>query len=246
MLLDKNLKFDFSARSISTLLTNELSKLNDNKFYRILDVGCGDGVMIYDLERQSLLKKNFNLTAIDILPDNIKLAKKRKLNANFLVADAEQLPYKRGSFDFVYTWMVLEHVPSPRRMVLEIARVLKKNARCYIATVIRKKWAIYIYRKDGHFTLDPTHIHEFESKEELCNILKKNGLKINLMQSKQCKYSLTELQLKLMLKLGIIKPSIENRQLFVNNQFLEFIKKNSQIPIPGFQIIEAVCEKYKS
>ena len=191
MLLDKDLKFDFTSRPINSLLANELNNLIKSKVYNILDIGCGDGVMIYDLERQTLLKKNFNLTAIDILPENIKLAKKRKLKANFLVADAEHLPFRKNSFDFVYAWMVLEHVTSPQRMVQEIVRVLRKNARCYIATIIRKKWAMYIYRRDGHFTLDPTHIHEFKSKNELYNLLKKNGLKVNLMQLQQCKYSLT-------------------------------------------------------
>lgn len=243
MLLNNYAKFDFSSRPIRTLLAQELNRLTQNRPYEILDLGCGDGVMIDDLKRQSLLRKNFNLTAIDILPENIRLAKKRKIKAEFLVADAESLPFKKNSFDFIYAWMVLEHVLSPQNMIQEIVRVLKTKGRCYIATVIRKKWAVYIYRKNGNFTLDPTHVYEFKSKEELYDLLRKNGLKVNLMQLEQCKYSLIELQIKLMLKLGIIKPSIENRQLFVNNQFLEFIKKNFQIPIPGFQIVEAVCEK---
>lgn len=243
MLLDKNIKFDFISRPISNLLANELKRLLKKMRYYILDIGCGDGVMIYDLEKQSLLKKNFDLTAIDILPDNIKLAKKRKLKANFLTADAEHLPFKRNSFDFAYSWMVLEHVSSPQCMAQEIVRVLRRNARCYIATVIRKKVAIYIYRREGHFTLDPTHIHEFKSKEELYSLLKKNGLNVILSKVEPCKYSLLELLVKLAMKLRIIKPSIKNRQLFESNKLLNFIKNKAQIPIPGFQIIEVICEK---
>lgn len=243
MLLSKDLKFDFSSRPISQLLKDELTAIKNDKPYKMLDLGCGDGIMIYDLQRLQLLKKNIKLTAVDILFENINLAKKRKLKAQFLVADAENLSFKRNSFDFIYSWMVLEHVSSPEKMTREIVRILKKNARCYIATVIRKKWALYLYRKNGHFTLDPTHVHEFSSQKELHMLLKRNGLIIKSTNIKQCKYSLVELQIKLMIKLGIIKPSIKNRQLFVNNRLLRFIKENLQIPIPGFQIIEVVCEK---
>ncbi len=40
-------------------------------------------------------------------------------------ADGQQLPYASGSFDGVYTINVLEHVPDPKALVAEVARILK-------------------------------------------------------------------------------------------------------------------------
>lgn len=40
-------------------------------------------------------------------------------------ADAQELPYESGSFDAVYTWATLEHVPDPGKALSEIDRVLR-------------------------------------------------------------------------------------------------------------------------
>lgn len=243
MLLDNDLKFDFSSRQISDLLINELEKFKDDRSYEILDLGCGDGVLIDDLQHKSILRKQFHLTAVDISKCNIQLAKKRGLRADFVIADAENLPFKDNFFDFIYSWMALEHVFHPEKMIQEIERVLKGGKTCYISTVIKKKWGIYIYRRNGKFTLDPTHIHEFGSKEELYALFEENGLRIKKFSQEKCMYSLLELLLKLMIKIGVIKPSIENRHLFWKNHFLNFIKKHLQIIIPGFYKISIICEK---
>ncbi len=42
------------------------------------------------------------------------------------VIDAENLPLKDNSYDLVYTWEVLHHVPNPQSAVNEMARVSKK------------------------------------------------------------------------------------------------------------------------
>ncbi len=42
-----------------------------------------------------------------------------------VTADGQQLPYRDGSFDGVYTINVLEHVPDPKALASEVARILK-------------------------------------------------------------------------------------------------------------------------
>lgn len=241
MLLTYTSKFDFSARPVHHLLVTELKRLNARKTYQILDLGCGDGVMIDDLHRLHLLKKNLKVTAVDISEDNIRIAKKRGLKAKFLVANAEGLPFKKDSFDVIYSWMVLEHVSQPDNMLKEIKRTLKKDGVCYLSTVMKKKWSVYFYRRNGKFCLDPTHVHEFESKEELYDLFQKSGLTIHEFEVSNCTYSLFELMMKLLIKIHFVRPTIETRLLFSKNSLLNVIKEKTKIPIPGFYIVNIIC-----
>jgi SAM-dependent methyltransferase len=49
-----------------------------------------------------------------------------------IVAAADDLPLPDGSFDAVLCTQVLEHVPEPRRVLAELARVLQPGGRLYV------------------------------------------------------------------------------------------------------------------
>jgi SAM-dependent methyltransferase len=49
------------------------------------------------------------------------------------VADLEALPFATGSFDAAVCTVVLEHVPNPHRVLVELRRVLQASGRIYIA-----------------------------------------------------------------------------------------------------------------
>jgi SAM-dependent methyltransferase len=49
-----------------------------------------------------------------------------------LVCDISQLPFKNNSIDLIISIAVLEHVPDPKIIVEEIARVLKPGGKIYI------------------------------------------------------------------------------------------------------------------
>ncbi len=109
----------------SRLLTCDFTRLlNKEKIYKgkILDIGCGNG-------RDSifLAKKGYEVVGIDITPKAIALAKKNGLktkNLKFIVADAEKLPFKDGSFDSVYSAGVF-HCTNLNKSLKEVVRVLK-------------------------------------------------------------------------------------------------------------------------
>jgi hypothetical protein len=50
------------------------------------------------------------------------------------IADAHDLPFEDGSFDFVVAVAVLEHVADPQRVVSEIWRVLRPDGHVFAAT----------------------------------------------------------------------------------------------------------------
>lgn len=77
-----------------------VSRLQDRKYGDILEIACGTGRVTAHLARDV---KHDTLTATDLNPDMIKVAKQvvDDSSINWLPADAMQLPFKDGSFDLV-------------------------------------------------------------------------------------------------------------------------------------------------
>lgn len=119
-------KFDIGREEIAIdLLKNELAEKRT-----LLDLGCGEGKLIFKL------MKNFDkLFGIDISPKRIKKAKelaKRYSPDNekikFIIADIEKgLPFPKDSFDVVTCVAVLEHLFDVYGVLSEINRVLRKR-----------------------------------------------------------------------------------------------------------------------
>ena len=66
-----------------------------------------------------------------------KFSKKLKI----IQADAERLPFPDGSFDFIYSFSVFEHLKNPAACLKEINRVLKLGGGFYIA--------VHLYASDN-------------------------------------------------------------------------------------------------
>lgn len=86
------------------------------KFGKILDVGCGTGLILRHLPKGSV--------GLDINPRNIPRAKKHAPHTEVVLGDAERLPFKDNSFPMVICTDVLEHFPDPHKPLKEIFRVL--------------------------------------------------------------------------------------------------------------------------
>jgi len=99
---------------------------------KVLEVGVGVGT-----DHLELAKAGAILTGIDITSKSIELTKKNLelhgYNSNLLVADAEDLPFENNSFDIVYSFGVLHHVPNTQKAIDEIYRVLKPKGKAVIS-----------------------------------------------------------------------------------------------------------------
>jgi len=95
----------------------------------ILDVGCGNG---YD----SLLFTSYGakVVGIDISPESIKTSQKNSKifhlddSVQFEVGDATKLRFPSNSFDIVYSFSVIDHIPTGegrQQAINEMARVVK-------------------------------------------------------------------------------------------------------------------------
>lgn len=92
---------------------------------RILDVGCGPGVVTLDIVKRT----NGKVVGIDRSLEMIKMAKKvlSEYNVELRVADAHHLPFPNESFDLVICNHLIMWVKNPQKVVNEMARITKKN-----------------------------------------------------------------------------------------------------------------------
>jgi len=91
----------------------------------VLDVGCGSGDLILSLA----VRAGF-VIGLDISKNSLYVAKsfyKNLAKVDFVLGDAEFLPFRGESFDKVFAFEVLEHLPSPFSSLREIWRLLKKE-----------------------------------------------------------------------------------------------------------------------
>lgn len=109
--------------------------LNKNMVYnkKVLDIGCGQGLEV----ALAKMKGAREVIGVDLSEKSIQLAKKRVdelrlKNIKFLVADAENLPFRDEHFDIVYSFGVFRHTPNTKKAVEETYRVLKKGGKAII------------------------------------------------------------------------------------------------------------------
>jgi len=140
------------------------------KINSLIDLGCGDGILIHALKKEF---PKLKIVGVDISPRRVEGLKKAFPKEKFYRRDVcdTELNVK---FDFVHSSQVIEHVPSDRKMIKEIGRLLNKEGILFCSSVIKKPWAIYKYKNNGKFVLDPTPEREYKNKKEFLDLFKEN------------------------------------------------------------------------
>ncbi len=129
----------------------------------VLEVGCGAGYSLVDL--QKFFKENTLFSACDIDPELVRLAKEKNPGVNCEVASIYELPYEDKSFDTVVCLEVLEHLEDPRKALSELARVSKKYV--IISTPNEPIWRMLNCLRGKYLTSfgnTPGHINHWSSR----------------------------------------------------------------------------------
>lgn len=99
---------------------------------RVLELGCGTGVVIRFLE--TILHPESVLFGADISRRLLDAAKticpSSRIQWDYLAPG--RLPYENSSFDVVVMHTLLSHVPDPEKVLLEAARILKQGGRLIV------------------------------------------------------------------------------------------------------------------
>jgi ubiquinone/menaquinone biosynthesis C-methylase UbiE len=104
-----------------------LNRHMGNQQLKVLDAGCGPGVII-----DALINHGHHVVGIDITSDMVKEANRtiQKYSSNgsaCLLADIEALPFKNSSFDVVICSGVLQYLPTDQLSTREMSRLIKNN-----------------------------------------------------------------------------------------------------------------------
>ena len=124
---------------ITEKIKQEFNLINRNnnflKDLKILDIGCGGGLI-----SEPLARLGGEVTGIDASEKNIKIAKlhskKNNLNINYLNKSPEQLNNSE-KFDIVLNLEVVEHVENVDLYIKSCSNLLKKNGIMFTATLNR-------------------------------------------------------------------------------------------------------------
>ena len=215
--------------------------LGDTINFSIIDLGCGDGRFFYFLKKNGYFNRVKKIVGVDLSQERLNRAKKHFPEIQTMIADVCNLSkVKNSTFDFVISNQVIEHVNNDYKMVREIKRILKNGGQAYVSSVMKKKYGFYIYRNNGVFVLDPTHVREYKSEMEFDEIFEKNNLKILHTNKNQVKFSIVDLCVRSMIKFGMINSDNTD---FVNRKIVKWFRNHFKIPILGYFTIEAVCQK---
>lgn len=138
---------------------------------RVLEIGCGRGV------GTEIIFERFGareVHAFDLDSDMIDRARKRLLaypreRLKLFVGDAERIDAADASYDAVFDFGIIHHVPEWQRAVAEVARVLKPGGRFFFEEVTKQALDRWFYRTflehpiENRFTA-AEFVHEVEQQ----------------------------------------------------------------------------------
>lgn len=117
---------DYVGGSVSETLCRLDLQASD----RLLDIGCGTGVLLEAVRRH---QPDAVLAGIDISPGMIEMARKKLgSDAELTVADVEWMPFETASFDVVVSTSSFHYWPSPSIGLAEARRILRPGGRLVI------------------------------------------------------------------------------------------------------------------
>ena len=176
------IRISYIKDNIIKTLKIKKSKKKPLEKIKILDIGCGGGLL-----SEPMARLGGNVTGIDASIKNIKVAKlhaqKNKLNIKYLCSSPEKLRIK-NKFDVILNMEIVEHVENMDYFLESSSKLLKKNGIMFIATLNKtlKSYLFAIIGAEYILRWLPIGTHDWEKfvkPEELEKILKNYNLHLD-------------------------------------------------------------------
>jgi 2-polyprenyl-6-hydroxyphenyl methylase / 3-demethylubiquinone-9 3-methyltransferase len=160
---------------------------------RVLDVGCGGGILA-----DSMARKGADVLGIDLASKALKVAQLHAIEAKtegvrYQEISAEALAAEQpGRFDVVTCMEMLEHVPDPASIVRACATLVKPGGHVFFSTINRNAKAFLFAIVGAEYLLNllPRGTHEYAKlvkPSELAGYCRASGL--DLQQTSGMQYN---------------------------------------------------------
>lgn len=183
---DKDSEFK-PLHEINPLRLNYIDQLVGLQGKRVLDVGCGGGIL-----SESMYFKDADVTGIDLGEKALNVAKLHQLESgakvNYQLISVEDLAVQQpASFDVVTCMEMLEHVPDPAAIVAACARLVKPGGSVFFSTINRNPKAYLFAVIGAEYILNmlPKGTHDyakFIKPSELSTWVRNAGLEVSGMR----------------------------------------------------------------
>ena len=171
----------FIKEKLVSYYDSDPNSKNPLKELKILDIGCGGGLLCEPLSRLGA-----TMTGIDASKNNIEVAKlhakEMNLNIEYIHGAPENSDLKNNTYDAVLCMEIVEHVKDVNLFIEKCSKLIKKNGIMFVAT-INKTLNSYLKAIIGaEYILRwlPIGTHDWDNflePEKLKAIAKNNGFK---------------------------------------------------------------------
>ena len=150
---------------INPLRLEWINSLCELRGKRVLDVGCGGGILA-----DSLARKGAQVTGIDLASKALRVAKLHALETGTTNVDYREISVEAlaaedpAGFDVVTCMEMLEHVPDPASVVQACSKLVKPGGWVFFSTIHRnaKAFMLAIIAAEYVMNMLPRGTHEYD------------------------------------------------------------------------------------
>jgi 2-polyprenyl-6-hydroxyphenyl methylase/3-demethylubiquinone-9 3-methyltransferase len=173
-------RLDYITRQIAAEYGRDLTKPTPFTGLRILDIGCGGGLL-----SEPMARLGATVVGADAAPRNIPVAQihagQSGLTIDYRHTTAEDLAAAGEQFDVVLNMEVVEHVSDPQAYLtachallkpggLMVCSTLNRNAKSFAMAIVGAEWVMRWLPKGTH------DWQKFITPDELYDLLRRAGL----------------------------------------------------------------------
>lgn len=175
-----------TLHQVNPLRLEFIQRYADLTASRVVDVGCGGGILT-----EGLAKAGADALGIDLSEDLIDIADLHGLEsgvtAHYQKISAEQLAAEQAaSFDHVTCMEMLEHVPDPASIIQACATLVKPGGMVFFSTLNRvpKAYLLAIVAAEHVLKMVPKGTHDYKTfikPAELSQMARSVGLELQAL-----------------------------------------------------------------
>ncbi len=205
---------------------------------RILDVGCGNGTFLWNVENRTS-SKGYGL---DLSRSRARTAAATVPSGRIVNADGARAPFPSGSFDMIACFQVIEHIVDRQGFLAGLYEMLKPGGMLVISSIRRGKRRWYFLRNEqGEFVLDKGHVYEFGSLDEFNRLILSahDSPPLAIVRSFEYQVRFSALDFFLRRLHRVFRTSFT--RAFPASRIGMALRKASRVPIPGYFSTDVVA-----